>query len=124
MDGGEARRRHGGHRLLGGPGAAAWDIADARDGDGGSAGVVVVGNASLVASPSFVIRAAPGTATMVPQQFLREEVYIAGNVKFEVRVDLADDAWVDGLADGTDAATRSPPPSSPASCRRSRRRPV
>ena len=40
---------------------------------------------------------------MVPQQFLREEVYIAGNVKFEVRVDLADDAWVDGLADGTDA---------------------
>ena len=89
--------------MLGGPGAAAWDIATPETVTVVLPASVVVGNASLVASPSFVIRAAPGTATMVPQQFLREEVYIAGNVKFEVRVDLADDAWVDGLADGTDA---------------------
>ena len=66
--------------FLGGPGARR-DIATPETVTVVLPASVVVGNASLVASPSFVIRAAPGTATMVPQQFLREEVYIAGNVK-------------------------------------------
>ena len=75
---------------------------DARDGDGGAA--AVGGCQQRVARRVAVVRdpRRAGNGDDGAQQFLREDAYIA-NVKFEVRVDLADDAWVGGLAGGTDA---------------------